>query len=745
MGKVVSHTIPGLYNGVSQQSPVLRLETQVDEQINAESSLTKGISKRPGTEHLALLTSNAASGAYVHKINRDATEKYIVVFTGQYPDPVEVFKTDGTKCTVQFGHLDADLTFTEDELVKAYIATIASPKTTLKATTIADYTLVVNNTKTTALEEDTVAGTITGTVQDFAKLPIDDPGHSNWNSTKSYKNWSKVRYGDYVYTSLEGTGNLNKQPDISDDYWTKNDLIANTGDLYEVTGDPDNAFDNLYVEYDGEVWNERALPGITYQFDVTTMPHRLVRTGENEFTFADIEWSEREVGDDNSCPAPSFIDNTIQNVVFFKNRLGFLSKDQMVLSKVSEYFKLWRTTAADILDDDPIDTASPSASVSLFGSAIPFDKSLVIFGDQEQFDYGSGDKLLTPTTHSMTTTTRYPTDPQGTPVAAGSNIYFVSPREDYVSIREYFVVPDTLIEDAADITAHCPNYIPNGHIQLEACNSYDTLFAHSDAAEDTLFVYKYYWVGNEKAMSSWSKYTFDGDILGMVVLDTTLYLLTKRGTEVSLEKMALEDHNTENFGFRVHLDRQVSIQGVYDDQTNQTTFTYPYEVSLDEWIEYMPINPETGMVGSGVMSYADNAIRISGDRTAQPYLVGRAYETKIRLSEWYMKDERNQSIIEGRLQIRSITLAFSNTGAFRLDVTPFRRDVLSTTYSSLYSGILVGISTIGEIELMTGEEAFMVMAKSKQTQIEIVNDSYLPSSFQSGSYKGMFVPGSNVV
>ena len=37
------------------------------------------------------------------------------------------------------------------------------------------------------------------------------------------------------------------------------------------------------------------------------------------------KWGERIVGDLVSAPDPSFIGNKINNVFFFRNRLGFLS------------------------------------------------------------------------------------------------------------------------------------------------------------------------------------------------------------------------------------------------------------------------------------------------------------------------------------------------------------------------------------------------------------------------------------
>ena len=78
---LVSSSIPNLANGVSQQSASLRLNSQGEEQVNAFSSIISGLRKRPPTEYLATLLTNAVvNGNYfIHIINRDITERYIVI------------------------------------------------------------------------------------------------------------------------------------------------------------------------------------------------------------------------------------------------------------------------------------------------------------------------------------------------------------------------------------------------------------------------------------------------------------------------------------------------------------------------------------------------------------------------------------------------------------------------------------------------------------------------------------------
>ena len=50
---VVSQSIPNFLNGISQQTPTQRGINQGTEQINLQSDIVKGLSKRPPLEFIA--------------------------------------------------------------------------------------------------------------------------------------------------------------------------------------------------------------------------------------------------------------------------------------------------------------------------------------------------------------------------------------------------------------------------------------------------------------------------------------------------------------------------------------------------------------------------------------------------------------------------------------------------------------------------------------------------------------------
>ena len=91
----------------------------------------------------------------------------------------------------------------------------------------------------------------------------------------------------------------------------------------------------------------------------------------------------------------------------------------------------------------------------------------------------------------------------------------------------------------------------------------------------------------------------------------------------------------------------------------------------------------------------------------------------------------------GRLQIRAMTVSYTKTGYFRAEVSPKFRG----TYSYVFSGRVLGSAQnkINDVPIEEGNFMFPVVSKNDQVTIELVNDTYLPSSFLTAEWEGFFV------
>ena len=78
------------------------------------------------------------------------------------------------------------------------------------------------------------------------------------------------------------------------------------------------------------------------------MPHQIVRkfnsAGNIYFEVSPINWEDRLVGDETTNPAPSFVGKFINKLVLYRNRLGIMADENIVLSRPGDYFNFWSKT-----------------------------------------------------------------------------------------------------------------------------------------------------------------------------------------------------------------------------------------------------------------------------------------------------------------------------------------------------------------------------------------------------------------
>ncbi len=670
---LISSVIPSLFNGVSQQPAPLRHTSQGELQENCYSTIATGLRKRPNTVHLSKLRAAAAEDVHIHLINRDTTERYIVVL---FDGDLEVYDlATGAAKTVTFPD------------GKAYLD-VVTPREDFALMTVADYTFVVNKTVLTAMTATLSPATLTGTVQKFSDLP--------------------------------------GAPAV--------------GNVYKIQGDNSNQFDDYYVVRSAaNVWVETIAPSTKTTLDAATMPHRLTRNGDGTFTFAKLTWDNRLVGSDTSAPIPSFIDKAIGGIYFHRNRLGFVADENIIMSRSGSYFNFWPETVTAVLDTDPIDVATAHTKVSIINFVVPFNKALLLFSDQTQFQISGGD-ILTPKTANSEVVTEFESSWQCQPVSMGNSLFFVMDRGGATGVREYFVDDSTISNDASDVTAHVPSYVPNNVFKLAASSNDNVLFALTLEERNAVYVYKMYWDAEEKVQSSWGKFLFaTGDVvLGCDLITNTLYFIIQRADGIYLESMSLQEAATDTgLTFPVLLDRKVSLTGVYTSGTNKTVWTLPYVESGD--VSVVLGSSFTSGKGSRLNTtvLSSTTIQATGNYSAYPCIVGRNYTARYRLSEQYVRDGNKVAITSGKLMLRRMHLNYSNTGQFTVEVTPRARETYTYRYTGLNLGTLQAL--IGTPAITSGTFTFPIRTSNLGVTIDIINDSYLPSIFQSAEWDAEFV------
>jgi len=382
------------------------------------------------------------------------------------------------------------------------------------------------------------------------------------------------------------------------------------GYIVKVVGNASATQDDFYVKYEQEtggegVWKETLAPSIDTGFDVTTMPHRLIRLYDNAATpqkfflyepvkevaagtgatssfGARFGWSSRKAGDDTTNPFPTFTDGKINDITFHKNRFGILSDENIIFSEAGNYYNFFPISVMTALDGNPIDISVSNNQVSILTHAAAFDQSLLLFSDFQQFSLNSEGEGFTPSTVSVDVVTQFESTSKAPPVSSGKFVYFPFERGEYSGVREYFVdIGSADSNDATDITAHVPQYI-KGNITKMMVSSNDQMVAVlSDDDTKRIYIYKNFWQNQEKLQNSWSHWTFDGDILNCAFLGSTLKLLVKRNDGLYLEDINLSLDSAEAVmedKTAVLLDRRLKL---VNGNTVATTMSYYRDATCD--------------------------------------------------------------------------------------------------------------------------------------------------------------------
>ena len=838
---LISSPVPNLIGGVSQQPAALRFPGQAEAQENAMATVVEGLTKRPPTEHVAEVFSGDAGTVIAHTINRDTSERYVVVLGDQSAlgdNTVRVYDIAGTSKAIKDNSgsgssagdtaVSADFTYLNCD----------DPTQDLKVLTVNDYTFIVNRKITPAMTADTTtdpgnqalvtivqgnystkyevevtyggssrkvikethASTAsdiqTSTIASDLKTALETGTATGCTVSGSLGNldsaagWSLDVSGSTVLVkrttasedfdiSLEdsvGNGNSTLVKDTAQ-LFTDLPLVAPHGFITKIAGDPETGIDDYYVKFvadsgsgfENGTWEETVAPGIVYKIDPTTMPHLLLRTADGNFQFTpadghtyDIggtdytvpEWSTRQAGDTTTNPDPGFIGEPINDIFFFKNRLGFLAGEKVILSEAGQFFNFFRTTITSLLDSAVIDVTAAHTKVSILRHAIPYVEVLVLFSDQTQFVLRS-EGLLTPKTVSITPSTEFEADRYVAPEANGDSIFFATTRGSYAGIREYRDVSSQRLSfEATEVSATVPTYISGSISKMASSAKEDVLVIQASGSTSTLWIYKFFNNGGQRVQSSWFKFTFgsDANIKNVDFIDSTLYLLIQRAEGLFLESLDFAPGQADaDSTFRIALDRRIkesdcSPSPSYDAGTDKTTFTLPYNIAAGATMQV--VSRATSTVEPGIIypitSSTTNTVVVSGDLSSAPVWIGEKYTKKYTFTKIHLQQPSQRggmaAVLSGRYQLRNGTLLFEDSGYFKVKVTP----KYQSAYEYPFTGRVLGSGNniIGSPSIEDGTFKFPLMGKHDELTVEVENDSPLPSRLLGAEWEASYNPRS---
>lgn len=779
---LVSDQLTNLLNGVSQQAVSMRLASQCEVQVNCLPSLVDGNKKRPPTTHVARVSETPLDDAYIHTINRDQNERYTVVVSD---GAIRVFDDTGVERSVSY------------PAGTIYISGLSSPRN-LRAVTVADYTFLVNTEKVVQASPDTSPDNsheamffmrlleFNATYKIFvdgaerAKYVTPSSSSTSVSVEAAMANmrgdlasslgagWTVEQYGAVIYlkkndgTSFDAyitdtNGNSNTTT-VKDRVQSFTDLPASgkEGFVIKVTGDEAADADDYYVSFsqndpaksmDDGVWIETIGPNVPVGLDKSTMPHTLVRLADGSFELRQGLWGDRVAGDLETASWPSFVDRRINDLYLDRRRLCLLTDDNVVMSRARQLWDFFPDTVITLLDDGPIETSASGSQVAILRHAIPFNKQVLIFSDQNQFVI-EDEFLLASQPPELVPTTTFSIDAKARPVSVGRNVYFTSPRQRHTSLLEYYILDNTDNNDAADVTKHVPRYVPGGVFKITASSASDLLLAVSSEEPNRIYAYKFMWQGEKKVQSSWGYWEFQADakVLDAEFYNDRAHLVIQYDDGVYLETLDVSEglYDDSDERMLVTLDRRIKSQDlspVYDDVTQRTTVSLPYSIDDHSMMTLASLSggDQVPYRAAAIVSSSGPVLVVRGDWTSTPFIVGLNYSQVYEFSEARLRKRTpngtEAAVNTGKLQLHRWFITFTQTGYFKVEV-----DLGSGRKSiQVFAGNVLGNMTLGKAALEDGTLSVRINGRNSDTKVRIINDSFLPSAFTGAEWEGRYV------
>ncbi len=670
----INKVYPAFFNGVTQQSPELTLDSQCKEMRNCVPDLVVGLTKRPPVTHTKTLTYAAnpemETAEIFHTYDRgEDNEEYIFMISDVAAHPLHVFHRDGEEMNVVY---DA----ATETTVKNYLLNGA-----LKGLTVQDRTWVFSKNAVVGIDYTATA-----------PLSLDyDKAAFYWLKRGSGDRYNPYNYavylngvayecnpnkpsGDtadpatgfensdfaanYLQTIINGVagftatviGSILKitRADNADftfstwDSWGNQASESWKGAVNKITDLPkDMPFDDVYVEIKGQdqaslnsyfvkwaesSWEECLDPKAD-RGQLTNMPIKIDRislvAGVATFKADLIDWAVPRVGNLDNNPDPSFaptpegITSTVQDLFFYKNRLGIASQDSVVLSETASYTNFYITSAIDLLDSDMIDITVATNQASKIYFVKPFNNSLYIFTKYAQYEL-INQGAFGPNTVSLSNASNYPMAIGVEPVVVNDSLYFISTTDNRQQLREY-IKTDTLSVKGIDLNISTPTYMTQPVKSLVVNGVLGYVLCCTDS--NLIYLYNYKEDGEKRIQSSWNTWqvlnglTTTASSYQYNVIDSFVTIACKTATDFRMHELQL-DYNVQN----QNVDKSSSDDTVID------SYSYEAKVTLPDYY------PQLGAVRTPLNKMLIKQVIIEGEGNFDAELYRKDYNTTYQKS-----------------------------------------------------------------------------------------------------------------
>jgi len=737
----VTQRINSYLGGVSKQSDDKMMPGQVRECYNGFPDATYGLTKRPGFKHIVNLGTGTTydDGKWFY-IKRDDDEEYVGVIKG---NAISIWNAvSGVACTVMYGTGS-----------QAYLS---GAKTNYKIITVQDTSIVINSSVTVTAQATptfnahraasvevqyvtssttyTIEITINGSTQTASyTTPSSADVNTILTQLESSINGMSGDHAQITVTKLANSLELSSTiaMDIHAQGGLDNkgltaveDEVASVGELpfksvhnrivkIVNTNSSADTYWAKFVAHDGVsgegYWEETRDPGVSPGLNNSTLPHELINTAVNTFVFQKITYEDRLVGDDETNSHPSFVDEKITAGFFNSNRLGFLSKDNVIMSQSGDFYNFYFKSAQTTIESDPIDISCSSIKPTALHAALPTAQGVVLFSENQQFLMFADAGVLTPALATIRALSNYEMDRNIEPVDVGTNLNFITKTPGYSRIFSMVTRGQQDNPQVLDLSRIVKEWI-SPDIDQMISSPQNSMIAASGQSSNEVFIFRYYNDGKENLMEAWTSWLMPGTVQFIETNSDDMYAVTKQGNQFVLSKAALSQSPEQaiivnNQGQKVNpsVDLYATASSVVYDATTKISKCYlPYNdvstltpvivikgnTSSGSFVESgFTVTPERGSDGTGPFFSVANKDLSS---VASDVIVGFKYNLDVELPRTYFRPDPKVTDFTANLTVARMKFSVGLSGmmSFKVQQTgrlpfelEFTGDGSTTTYT----------------------------------------------------------------
>lgn len=461
-------------------------------------------------------------------------------------------------------------------------------------------------------------------------------------------------------------------------------------------------------------------------------------------------WKERLVGDTETNPDPTFVGKVITGISFFKNRLVFLSDDNVICSQAGSYFDFFATTVITIVNSDPIDISCGSTKPIELRHAIQIPRGLLVCADNAQYVLETSTEAFSASTAEINLISNYSQDIFVSPVDAGTTIMVLDQNTRYTSIYEM------LIQDAgskplvANISTTVPSYIPGNIIAMKGSTASSLLSIQSSQKPNELFFFRWYnATGNERTMASWFKWTMPGDLLLHEHDNESMFFVTKQPNPFLSKMVSLADSSNGAMTFDdTYIDLRMDLYDyspltTYVSGTNQTKIFFKSGIAL---LTDTPVLVSTNPMSPGLSYELPLQVNLAApagqkyyvvlddDRSTEGWCLGVKVRAEATLPKFFYKSE-NRADTLNIPTIQRIFVESKESGPFSVSVKSEGRAEYVQEVAHMRSNDYF-FNTLPM--LRSTEDTVPILAKGTQVDVTLKADYPLPVAFTSITWQGLY-------